>query len=133
MKKKIAVYDSKKEDCKMTAEIIREYYERQFSIAEVIEYYTSYEFLCDFRDNYYDMVFLAINRPFDLETGRNIRNIDVYCPLFFVSDVPDYGIEGYRLSVFDYLIKPVTYERIYEAIERIGSSFGKGKRREVNK
>lgn len=127
--KKIAVYDSDEEDCETTAQAIREHYDRQGEEATVRRFTQGEDFVRDFRDNHYDMAFLAMNRVPDLEIARSAGQLDLTCPLFFVSDVPDYGLEGYRLSVYDYILKPVTHTRVREAVSRVGSAFAEGRGR----
>lgn len=118
-KKKIAVYDSTGDDLAVTAAAIREYYDRAGEKAEIAEFTDDYDFLCHFRDRHYDMAFLAMNSPLDLATARSAGAIDRNCPLFFVSNTADYGIEGLRLAAVDYLLKPVVYTRVQEALGRI--------------
>lgn len=128
--KMIIVYDTIPEECKTTAETIREYYDRQNECAEIKVFTESHAFLCEFRDNYYDMAFLAMNSPLDLNTARGAGQMDLACPLFFVSRGGEYSLEGYHLSIMDYLLKPVTYERLCEAVSRIDSPFGKQRKRQ---
>lgn len=127
--KKIAVFDSIEDDLTVTAGAVREYYDRRSEKADIREFTEAYTFICDFRDNYYDMAFLGMNGMLDVETARSIGHLDLNCPLFFVSAVGDYGMEGYRLNILDYLLKPVTHDRVSEAISRIGSVFAKGRGR----
>lgn len=128
--KMIVVYDTIPEECAATAESIREYYDRRNECAEIKVFTKSHAFLCDFRDNHYDMAFLAMNNPLDLNTARGAGQMDLACPLFFVSSGGEYSLEGYHLSIMDYLLKPVTYERLCEAVSRIDSPFGKQRKRQ---
>ena len=117
--KRIAVYDMSADDLVVTAQAVREYFDRHGDKTQVLEFSSAYDFVRDFRDNHCDMVFLGMNGMLDVETARSVSQLDRRCPLFFVSAVGDYGLEGLRLKVADYLIKPVTYQRVSEAISRI--------------
>ena len=116
--KRIAVFDTSNDDLIVTAQAVREYFDRHGDNARVLDFTSAYDFIRDFRDNFCDMAFLGINGMLDVETARSVSQLDRRCPLFFVSSVGDYGLEGLRLKVADYLIKPVTYQRVSEAISR---------------
>jgi len=116
--KKISLYDRSAEDCGMAAEALRELFDRT-GVKAVVKEFTEYEqFACDFRDNHYDLAFIGITSPLDLEAARAVRQLDEKCPLFLVSRDKDYSLEGYRLSALDFIVKPVTVERLREAINR---------------
>ena len=75
-------------------------------------------FTYDFRDNHYDMAFIGINTFLDFEAVRSVRKLDEKCPLFLVSRTDEYALEGIRMSVLDYIIKPVTMARLRESFSR---------------
>lgn len=123
-RKQIAVFDLRPEDRTYTAGMIRKYFG---DTAEVIEYGAMQEFSYAFQDRMkanqlYDMMFIGVDNFIGLETARNIREQDRenLCPMFLVSEVEDYGLEGFRLLALDYLTKPVSEERIDRAVKRIG-------------
>jgi len=116
----VAVYDTISEDCETTAEAVREYYQRRGEQASVRTFTESQGFLTDFRRRRYDMAFLAVNNPLDLAVAHNAGQTDRACPLIFVSDTGDYAIEAFRLPAIDYILKPVTWERVDESAERRG-------------
>lgn len=124
-KKRISVFDFIAADCAHTAESIRKWYAEEG--AEVAEYTVMCDFVYDFSDRLesdapYDMVFICADNMMGVETARNIREMDGLCPLFLVSTVSDFGIEGFRLHALDYLTKPVSAERVGQAVQRIGAS-----------
>ncbi|MCL2462498.1 MAG: response regulator [Defluviitaleaceae bacterium] len=116
----IAVYDTIVEDCETTAEAVREYYQRRGEQASVRTFTESQCFLTDFRRRRYDMAFLAVNNPLDLAVAHSAGGMDSGCPLIFVSGTGDYAIEAFRLPVTDYILKPVTWERVDESAGRRG-------------
>lgn len=72
------------------------------------------------RDDCYDMAFVAVNGMPAMETARLVRESGGAIPLFLVSVTGEYALEGFRLGVLDYLIQPVSRERIGGAVARIG-------------
>ena len=123
-KKQIAVFDLFELECGYIASAVREWYGEDG--AAVAEYIDMPDISGDCmervkRKEPFHMVFIGIEGMTGVETARNIRDIDALCPIFIVSSSGKYAVEGYRLHVTDYLIKPVTAERIGEAIARIGA------------
>lgn len=127
--KRIAVYDTIPKECETTVEALRECFDRRSQQIKICAFTESHSFLLDFRDNHYDMAFLAMNSPVDLNAARGAGQMDLSCPLFFVSRNGDYSLEGYRLSILDYLLKPVTCEYIHKAVSRIDTEFGRERKR----
>jgi len=121
--KRITVYDATPADCRITAKVLIECFDRA-GIEAVVSEFTAYEdFIYDFRDNYYDIAFVGIGSMLDLEAARGIRGLDENCPLFLISNITEYALEGFRINALDYIIKPVTIQRISEAVTRAGSVF----------
>ncbi|MDL2238512.1 hypothetical protein LJC56_11935 [Christensenellaceae bacterium OttesenSCG-928-K19] len=123
-KKQIVVFDFMPDDCVHTADAIRQWHGA--GAATITEHTHMQEFVHDFNDRHknrkpYDMAFIGIEDMMGVETARNIRELDSWCPLFLVSTVDDFSIEGFRLHALDYLLKPVSPERIGRAVQRIGN------------
>ena len=117
--KKITVYDRSAEDCGVAVDALRELFGRAGTKAVVREF-TDYEkFAYDFRDNHYDIAFVGIGSPLDLEAARAVHSLDEKCPLFMVSREKDYSLEGYRVNALDFIVKPVTVARLSEAVSRV--------------
>jgi len=52
-------------------------------------------------------------------TGINLLKILSVKPLIILTTAyPEYALEGYELDVMDYLLKPITFERFLQAIEK---------------
>ena len=123
----IAVFDFVEADCSHTAKKVREFYRED---AEVVEYTAMQAFTYEFVDRLeaggpFDMVFIGIDNMLGVETARIIRGASLDCPMFIVSEVSDYGIEGFRLYAVDYLIKPVSTDRIKQAVMRTNYKAGR--------
>ena len=70
-----------------------------------------------------DIVFSDINMPHlnGLELRKSLKHPPVF---IFISDYPEYAVESYELDVVDYIVKPVSLDRLLKAatkaIEYIG-------------
>lgn len=55
-------------------------------------------------------------------TGINLLKILPVKPLIILTTAyPEYALEGYELDVMDYLLKPITFERFLQAVEKAKS------------
>ncbi|MDB5089482.1 MAG: DNA-binding response regulator [Mucilaginibacter sp.] len=64
-----------------------------------------------------DLVFLDIQMPVITGTDflRSLRNPPL---VIFTTAYHQYAVEGFELNSVDYLLKPVTYDRFYQAIQK---------------
>ncbi len=82
-----------------------------------------YEFL---KENVVDLLFLDIEMP-------NITGIDFLKSLssppsvIFTTANKNYAIEGFDLNVEDYILKPITFERLFKAVNRVYENINQGK------
>jgi len=124
-KLQIAVFDFIETECDYTAEAVRLYYKGLGSeMPEVVTFTENFSFrqhLIDMakRDEYYDMVFISADSMPGTDLAHTVRAIDNRCPLFLVSRSVEFAVEGFRMQALDYLTKPVSPERVGEAIARI--------------
>jgi len=64
-----------------------------------------------------DLIFLDIKMP--QMTGLDfIRDYSVFQQVILVTAFPEYAIEGFDVEATDYLMKPVTFERFFKAVEK---------------
>jgi len=125
---RIAVFDFIETECEYTAEAIRMYYSGLNSeTPEVVTWTENQPFrqhLIDMakKDEYYDMVFISADSMPGTDLAHTVRSINERCPLFLVSKSVEFAVEGFRMQALDYLTKPVSPERVGEAIARIKSS-----------
>lgn len=121
--KRIAVFDFDEADCACLAEAVGHWYTEAGAL--VVRHTAMQPFVQDFMrrrgvDEPYDMVFIGVDDMQGVEVARSIREMDNWCPMFIVSHVEDYALEGFRLHALDYLKKPVPPQRVGRAVGRIG-------------
>lgn len=64
-----------------------------------------------------DLLFLDIEMPV-LKGTDFLKNLARKPNVIFTTAYRDYAIEGFELSAIDYLLKPITFERFFKAIEK---------------
>lgn len=68
----------------------------------------------------FDVTFLDIylNGFSGVETARRIRRLDDQCCLVFSSSSPDFATDSYEVNASWYLLKPYSYEKVKQALDR---------------
>ncbi|PIF46526.1 DNA-binding LytR/AlgR family response regulator [Chryseobacterium sp. 52] len=65
-----------------------------------------------------DLMFLDIQMPH--LTGIDfLKSLPQKPPTIFTTAYRDFAIEGFELEAVDYLLKPITFERFFKAVERV--------------
>lgn len=54
---------------------------------------------------------------------RLLEIIDTDAAVIFTTAYPDYALKGYELNVTDYLLKPFTFERFVQAIDKVQQQY----------
>jgi len=69
-----------------------------------------------------DLLFLDINMP-GLKGTDLYRSIKQKTMVIFTTAYSEYAVEGFDLSAIDYLLKPFTYERFLQAVNKANDYF----------
>lgn len=69
-----------------------------------------------------DLIFLDIQMPTitGIDFLRSLRNPPL---IIFTTAYSHFAVEGFELNSVDYLLKPITFERFYQAVERAIEKF----------
>ncbi len=67
------------------------------------------------RDHTIDLVFLDINMP-DISGISFAKSINKNIKIIFTTAYREYAVEGFELQAVDYLLKPISFERILKSV-----------------
>ncbi|WMN11195.1 LytTR family DNA-binding domain-containing protein [Marivirga salinae] len=64
-----------------------------------------------------DLLFMDIEMPV-LKGTAFVKNLKAEPKVIFTTAHRDYAVEGFELDAVDYILKPITFERFFKAIEK---------------
>jgi len=70
------------------------------------------------RSNRTDLLFLDINMD-ELSGIQLLESAKIDAHVIFTTAYPEYALKGYELNVTDYLLKPFTFERFVQAVDKV--------------
>jgi len=84
------------------------------------------QFLSACRPGCFDAVFLdnLMDGLNGIETARRLRGSDPRIPIIFITNEVSFALEGYTVQAMDYILKPVTAERLRLTVDRLTSQLG---------
>ncbi len=82
-----------------------------YNALEALEYLNTYEV---------DLIFLDINMP-KLKGFEFLKILSTPPKVIVTTAYSEFAIEGYELNVFDYLLKPFSFERFLKAVNKVMS------------
>lgn len=120
----IAIVDDDDEARNTISSYIKKYQEECHLKAEISEYKNAAKLLESYAE-YYNIIFMDIQMEGmgGIEAAEKIRAQDKSAILFFVTNMQNYVITGYRVNALGYLLKPVSYVdftfQLQKAIDRL--------------
>ena len=122
---KIAAVDDNKTDLELFLKLVGAYGEKHHRAIYVQAFTSGEELLREFQKGKVSAVFLDIcmDGINGVETARAIRQKDEEVRLFFTTTSADYFADGFAVEATHYLLKPLTEEKIEEALHRLRDFF----------
>ena len=107
---RIAVVDDNEKDAEYLKSCILRCGMEQNETFEVTVYPDAESFLRGYQYNF-DLVILDIDMPGrnGVEAARALREHDESVALMFVTNMPQYALEGFSVDAVDYILKPISY------------------------
>ncbi len=109
------------DDEELARTLLKTYADKIDYIEVVGTYENPVEALSIIKDQAIDLVFLDIQMP-DLKGTTLASMLPDSCKVIFTTAYAEYALEGFDLNAIDYLLKPITFERFLQAINKLGST-----------
>ncbi len=105
------------EDEPIAREVLRDYIRKLDDFELAGEFENALEALSFMKQNPIDLIFLDINMP-QLTGIEFLRSLSHPPKTIITTAYRKYALEGFELQVLDYLLKPYSFERFFQAIEK---------------
>lgn len=117
----LALVDDIDYDLDELQKLLSEYFLLIHENSQYFFYPSGEEFLSDFYPGKLDVVFLdnlmdGIN---GMETARRLRRLDLSIPVIFITTEESFALEGYSVQAMDYILKPVSKDRLFSVMNRL--------------
>jgi two-component system, LytTR family, response regulator len=100
--------------------ILKNYVEKVSFLEEIGIFNDALKALDFLNSNKVDVLFLDIQMP--QLTGLQLsRIISKDIKVIFTTAYPDFALEGFELNAVDYLLKPIAFERFYQAVSKLNA------------
>lgn len=114
------------DDEPIARKIIKGYVEKipSLSVAGVCQ--NGIEALAFLAENKAELIFLDINMPelSGMEVAKTLIGRDSPA-IVFTTAYPDFAVEGFDVEAIDYLVKPISFERFFRAVQRVQNAIEK--------
>lgn len=106
----VAIVEDDLQACQLTVKYL-EKYGREHSVELQISTLKNAEMFLENYSSIYDIVFMDIELGGinGIEAAKRLRVFDELVLLVFVTNMPQYAINGYEVNALDYVIKPINY------------------------
>jgi two-component system LytT family response regulator len=106
------------DDEPLALRLLEDYIRKTKGLDLVLATLDPFEAIHFIKENKADVLFLDIQMP-ELSGLQMLKIIGKDIPVIISSAYEQYAIKGYEFDVVDYLLKPVSYDRFLEAINRL--------------
>ena len=116
----IAICDDLDVDRKIITDMINRYFTEHNSIVNITTYNNGEDLISNFTHENFDLIFLDIYmyKLNGIDTAKEIRKKDDNSILVFITTSSDFALDAYDLDALQYLIKPITYDKIKKILDK---------------
>ena len=116
---RIAIVEDEEKDAQELFECIQRYFEKDEMNCVIERFTEGMSFIGD-NSAKFDLVFLDIEMPLlsGMETAKRLRAYDQSVCIVFVTNMPQFAINGYEVAALDFVLKPITYFNIARTIDK---------------
>ena len=122
---KIAICDDSTLFLEHAEELVRKWSDESCFPVQIFTYTNGDDLIAANTSNRMDIIFLDIIMPLfnGMDTARELRKHDKNLPIIFLTSSPEFALESYEVRASGYLLKPVAYEKIKDALDECARTF----------
>jgi len=109
------------DDEPMAREILETYIAKTPNLELIANCKNASEAILFLQENVVDVFFLDINMP-EISGLSLAKLINQKVQIIFTTAYREYAIDGFNLNVVDYLLKPISFDRFLQAVQKVGQS-----------
>lgn len=106
------------EDEPLAAERLKSYVQKLQELELVAVFDNGLDALNFLKSNPVDLLFLDINLG-EISGIRMLETFNIPAQVILTTAYHEYALKGYELNICDYLLKPFTFERFIQAVEKV--------------
>lgn len=120
---KIAVCDDNQEELHRVASLLEDYQEENTVSISLRLFGSSVELASIAQQENFDLYLLDVLMPAlnGMELAREIRTFNTAVPILFLTSSPEFAVESYTVHAANYLLKPVSRESLFSALNDISA------------
>ncbi|MEO1438053.1 MAG: LytTR family DNA-binding domain-containing protein [Bacteroidota bacterium] len=105
------------DDEPLARQLLRDYLEKTPDLDLLADFGQAIEGLQFVQEQPVNLIFLDIQMP-DLTGIQFLKILNRKCPVILTTAYSKYALEGYEHDVIDYLLKPITFDRFLQAVQK---------------
>ena len=117
---KIAICDDDSLVLQELSSLLNEYRAKSHTHLEYEKYSCPLELLAQLEKGaHFDIILLDVVMPGinGIQCAKDIRAIDNFVKIIFLTSSPEYAVESYSVSAYQYLLKPLQKEKLFSIID----------------
>ena len=120
---KIAVGHDNQEELHRVASLLEDYQEEKTVSISLRLFGSSVELASIAQQENFDLYLLDVLMPAlnGMELAREIRTFNTAVPILFLTSSPEFAVESYTVHAANYLLKPVSRESLFSALNDISA------------
>ena len=125
---RIAIVDDDVRDCQVYRDYLKQYETERKENILVREYHDGDEILQNYASEF-DIILMDIDMRFvnGMDAAKEIRQMDEKVIIIFMTNMPQYAMEGYKVDALDYVLKPINY---YDFTQRLNRALSRMEKRQ---
>lgn len=114
---RIAVVEDDRNDMACLKECLMQYAKENRQRFDIVEFTDGEDITTDYSADY-DIILMDIEMQFmdGMKAAEKIRESDQDVVIIFITNMPQYAIQGYKVNALDYMLKPISYFSFSESM-----------------